>query len=201
VAVYYLNAYSEFRRIHRDLTEKERALIFSLSQPEPPTVDTHPLSPSEVTKLLKAGKIGLPPATAALFQDEKPGYSYFSFHDEAGHVLLRSKNAPSNLLPLAAPARGAAEETRTIGTRREFCHSSDQGLLGIVGRDISPELGAMRRFGWSLALAGVSVWMLGLIVGWWLAGGALRPIQTCSHAPPRRGSATHCQTGIGNLFP
>src|SRR5438132_10886239 len=79
VAIYYLNANSEFRRIDRDLAEKEHTLIFSLSQPEPPTADRHPLSPSEVTKLLKAGRIGLPQATAALFQNEKPGYSYFSF--------------------------------------------------------------------------------------------------------------------------
>jgi heavy metal sensor kinase len=55
----------------------------------------------------------------------------------------------------------------------------------IIGRDITPEQAALRNFGLLLALGGAAVWLAGLGGGWWLAGRALKPIDTIGRTASR----------------
>ena len=50
----------------------------------------------------------------------------------------------------------------------------------LVGRDIREELAGVRRTAWLLAGSGGTVFLLGLLGGWWIAAGALRPIAEIS---------------------
>ncbi len=189
-AVHHLAWDNEFRRIDKDLAGEEHTLIFALersisgtdesSKSPPPRVP-----PGELLAHLSAGDVSLPPEIASMFKGSEPGFAYFSFRDRDGNVLFQSPNAPTDLALLPVPDRGFIEEIRSVGDRRETLRSSDEGLRGLVGRDITPERDAMRRFAWSLAAAGFCVWLLGLIGGWWLAGRAIRPIQSISRTATR----------------
>lgn len=189
VAVYRLAWNNELRRIDKDLAQKERALIFALAQSAPGADalvrSPRPFSPAEIMELLAGGGVTLPAETAAVFQGHEPGFAYFSFRDRDDRVLLESSNAPAGLALLPIPEREFSEEIRSVDRRRESCRSSDQGLRHLVGRDITPELDEMRRFAWSLTAAGGAVWALGLLGGWWLAGRAIRPIETISRTASR----------------
>lgn len=189
VAVYSLAWNNELRRIDKELAQKERTLIFALAQSaagaDAPTGSPRPFSPAEIMERLTAGGAILSAETAALFQGHEPGFAYFSFRDRDDRVLLESSNAPAGLTLLPVPEREFAEEIRTVDRRRESCRSSDHGLRHLVGRDITPELDELRRFAWSLTVAGGAVWTLGLLGGWWLAGRAIRPIETISRTASR----------------
>ena len=189
VAVYRLAWNNEFRRIDKELVQKERALLFALSQSgaesDPPAQSPRPLSPDKILERLRAGGVILPKEIAAEFRGNEPGSAYFSFQDREGRVLLQSHNTPANLIFLPPPEQGFVEEIRTVDQRRESSRSSDQGICSIVGRDITPELDEMRRFAWSLSAAGFGVWLVGLLGGWWLAGRAIRPIETISRTASR----------------
>ncbi len=144
---------------------------------------------------LRSGEITIPPELNAIFQNNDPGYVYFYVYDHAvDKVLIQSPNTPNNTpLPqqkhfsedeLSPP--GILEMFRTVGSRRELVRYAPGGsFCTIVGRDITPELEAMTRYGWSLAGCGLAFWSLGLIGGWWLAGRAIKPIETISRTASR----------------
>lgn len=187
--VYRLAWDNQLRRIDTDIIQKERALFHAVVQTgkglHSDAKDPRPLSQAEIIKLLRSREFTLPPAVAALFRGREPGYAYFSYRDRDGSVLLQSENAPAGLRFLPSPSTGFAEEIRTVDYRRERVRSSSQGLRSVVGRDITPEREEMRGFGWSLTAAGFGVWSLGLLGGWWLAGRAIRPIETISRTASR----------------
>jgi signal transduction histidine kinase len=58
-------------------------------------------------------------------------------------------------------------------------------LRSIIGHDIHIELEEKHRFGWSLGASDCALWLIGLLGGWWLAGKAIRPIQSISQTATR----------------
>ncbi len=188
VTVYRLAWDDQLRRIDKDLIQKERTLIHALMRSGEPMGaggKEQPLrSPRELTERLHQG-VTLPLAIASLFQGLEPGYAYFSFRGRDGQILFQSPNAPANLNLLPAPATEAVEDVRTMDHRREVSRSFSHGLRSLIGRDITPELEEMRRFAISLTVAGLGVWALGLLGGWWLAGRAIRPIESISRTAAR----------------
>ena len=162
---------NDLRRIDRELSGREREVLFSLGAANAGP----PASPREIFDQLSEGESHLPAAVKTAYQGDGPGAAYFSFRDREGRVLLQSANVPANARALPAPAAGFVDEARMIGGRRELSRSADFGLRVIIGRDITPELDQRRRFAWSLAAAGFGVWLVGLLGGWWLAGRAIRP--------------------------
>jgi heavy metal sensor kinase len=116
----------------------------------------------------------IPPAPGAgAKEDDNPPFS-------PAHLVERLRRGAGTLVLLPMPAGPYADEWHTIGHRREVLRSSSPGLRSLVGRDISPELDAMHRFGWSLGASGLAVWLLGLLGGWWIAGRAIQPIAVIS---------------------
>lgn len=180
-AVFRFQWENELRRIDRELSAKEREVIFSLR----PADAAQPMSPQDLFKKLRGGKVSPPAAVAAVFQGDAPGHAYFSFRDRDDHVLLQSANVPADAVALPVPDAGFVEETRTIDHRRELSRSADFGLRLVIGRDITPELEQRQRFAWSLAAAGGGLWLIGLLGGWWLAGRAIRPIESISQTATR----------------
>ncbi len=182
---------SLFRRLTTPDTGKENT-----AQEEAP-----PISPAEFLARLRAGTVTIPEEVAAYFRGTDPGFSYFVFQEfPSGKTLLRSENAPPdiNLPALAGNApddddNGSLEIIRLRQHRRELVRFSHHrlGLVMMVGCDITPEIEEMRRYTWSLAGAGLGVWLLGLLGGWWLTGRAIRPIKNIS--------ATATRIAEGNL--
>lgn len=163
--------------------------------------ETPPISPAEFLTRLRAGTVTIPEEVASHFRGTDPGFSYFVFQEfPSGKTLLRSENAPQDInLPALAgnapdhDANGSLEIIRLRQHRRELVRFSHHrlGLVMMVGCDITPEIEEMRRYTWSLAGAGLGVWLLGLLGGWWLTGRAIRPIKNIS--------ATATRIAEGNL--
>lgn len=177
---------NRMRGIDRDVWRLERSLMRALMQsaqrgePEGKTVTFE-----EMIAKLEQGKLELAEDTRARFEGEDVGFSYFLFQDASGRVLMQSPNLPADVVTLPAPKKDIAEDSRTIGRRRELARSSAQGLRGVVGRDISAELEESQRFTLSIIACGLGVWLLGLLGGWWLAGRAIRPIEAISRTATR----------------
>lgn len=182
-AVHHFQWESDLRRMDRELSTKEREVVFGLGSVNASA--PRPTSPQEMLLRLSQGGMKLPAAVEAAYQGREPGFAYFSFRDRDGRVLLQSGNVPEDALLLPVPAAGVVEEARTAGGRRELSRSADFGLRVVFGRDITPELEQHRRFAWSLVIAGLGVWFVGLFGGWWLAGRAIRPIRSISRTAAR----------------
>lgn len=189
VTVYRLAWDNQLRRIDKDLVQRERNLFRSLMKSGDAVSagekEQRPRSPGEILERLRQGGFTLPASVASLFQGSEGGYAYFSIRDRDDTVLLQSPNAPSDLNLLPAPPAEMIEEIRTVQHRREMCRSSAHGMRILVGRDITPELEELRRFALSLIASGFGVWFVGLFGGWWLAGRAIRPIETISRTASR----------------
>ena len=191
VLAFCLTAYrlawdTQLRRIDTALIQNEHQLMRGLMEAgRPPAGPPEPFSPEQLVARLRQGTASLPAGVAELFHGREPGYAYFSLFGPDASVLLRSENAPAGLRPLPYPVKDFDEALRTVGQRREMLRSSAQGLGSLVGCDITPELEGMRRFAWSLGAAGLGVWLLGLLGGWWLAGRAIQPIAAISHTATR----------------
>ncbi len=182
----------QMRRVDRELGESERRLIRSLARAGHTPGDEEkgfvPGPQGAWVAQLREGKIAVSAEVMQGFEGaEEPGGMYFALYDRDGRLLAKSPGVPEGaerwLLPI--PERGANEEIRSEGERREFYRSNAYGMRGIVGRNMAPELELMRRFAWSLCAAGGAVWLLGLLGGWWLAGRAIRPIEVISRTALR----------------
>lgn len=192
-AAYQLAWFNQRGRIDRDLQKRERELIRNLTDQtgvapsESGTADTERIPfPQELYRQLLDGRNKGLNTELDDYSGTFSGYAYYAFSDAQGSVLLKSEKAPEVLHFLPAPEEdGTLEEMRTYGTHRESLHSFGFGLRSIVGRDISEDLAERRRFGWSLGASGLALWLGGLIGGWWLAGKAIRPIQSISRTATR----------------
>ncbi|HVU18399.1 MAG TPA: ATP-binding protein [Candidatus Didemnitutus sp.] len=147
--------------------------------------ESPPFSAVLLAGRLRAGDPTVTPEVAAQFSGHEPGYSYFSFRDTDGRVLLQSANVPADLQFLPATGHTYAEQWRSIGDRREVARNSTAGIRSIVGHDLTPELATMHQFAWALGACALAVWLLGLVGGWWLAGRAIRPINIISRTADR----------------
>jgi len=185
---------NQLRRVDRAIMQSERELIRSLVDllpASPVTGKPEPFSPARLLEHLRATRPVVPPAVASRFQGTEPGYNYFSIRDADGRVLLQSPNTPADLAIPPAAAGSFTDDWRNVGDRRETLRRNPEGMSSLFGADLTPEREEMRRFAWSLGTAGLGVWVLGLLGGWWLAGRAIRPIQVIS--------ATATRIADGNL--
>jgi two-component system, OmpR family, sensor kinase len=127
---------------------------------------------------------------------------YYVLWEQDGSVLARSPGAPTNVLapetlnPSGSPGSQAQEATRqgpppdpdpgmmpqarTRGQLREVFRFLPRGQCALVGRSLAPDLAALHRLALWLAAAGTAVLLLGLAGGWWVATGAIRPIEDIS---------------------
>jgi len=190
VPAYQLALNNQLKRIDKEISKSERTLMRAVfdsvrGDSTTPEGERPFVSPSDVMKSLNAGSVTLPDEVMLLFQGREPGYAYFSLRNAEGKILLQSANLPDDVAFLAAHPKDYVEETRTVGHRREWARSSPHGLLSLVGRDITPELEDLKRFTWSLSAFSLGIWALGLVGGWWLAGRAIRPIETISSTASR----------------
>lgn len=184
--VHRLATLNESGRVDRDLQHVERSLIRGLlDATRPPGEPGGPISPKVLLERLRTGDIAVPPDVAARFSGTESGHAYYIIADADGRVLLRSDNAPAGRTLLPAGTADFVEDLRTVGTFRESLRTSREGIATLVGRDISAEQEQMLRFTGSLAAIGFGVWLLGLLGGWWLAGRAMRPIDSISHTATR----------------
>lgn len=194
---YRLALATQLRRIDAEMVRSERGLFFSLIKaaealppPERPEGDkTHPQGPppnpaAMMIERLRRGEIKLPADQAAVFQGKEPGHLYFVIQHAEGKLLAHSENAPEAPDFLPTKPGDLNEDTRTIGDHREL-RRANNAFRFILGRDISPEMADIHRFGWSLSALGGGVWLLGLLGGWWLAGRAIRPIDAISRTATR----------------
>ena len=185
-AVYRLASLHEFGRVDRDIRAAEHVLIRGLMDATRPAGQPDgPVSPALVVERLRAGDVAIPADIAARFAGAETGRSYFVIQDTDRRTLLRSEHAPHDRKLLAPGEAAFVEDFRTTGHFREFLRTSREGIAILVGRDISAEREQLFRFTAWLAAVGLGVWLLGLLGGWWLAGRAIRPIDSISRTATR----------------
>ncbi|MGO8926040.1 MAG: sensor histidine kinase [Limisphaerales bacterium] len=143
-------------------------------EPGPNRNEEGPLGPREME---------LPKLDASLFVDEAGHTNYCVIWNRAGREMFRSHSAPPDV-PCPEPAAGS-RDARLRGSFRELFFYTPPGERFLIGRDVSDELAAMRRFAWLLASAGAVVLLLGLAGGWWVSTRALSPIEAISAAAVR----------------
>ncbi|MBN2068517.1 MAG: HAMP domain-containing protein [Opitutales bacterium] len=171
-----------FRRIDRDLERTEREIFHKLQHSIMPDDEKAPPMPPELLfKTLRDEKQDIWRDFAAAYENQDPGYVYFSIRDADGSVLLQTPNTPDSEKLQVSGEQGFTEEVHSIDNRREMVRGPWRKLHFIVGRDISRELEEMQHFKTRLFLTGLGVWMVSLLGGWLLAGNALKPIATISN--------------------
>jgi two-component system, OmpR family, sensor kinase len=165
----------ELRQIDQELQTRVSLLVGALGQQGgprrgPPDLQSANVPPPASFRLL--------PRDQRLFEATGTNNFYFLIWSRTGRVLASSTSAPTNVL---RPDRvGKADSIRMRATLREMYHYTPPGECVLVGRDIRPQLTAMRFVGGSLALAGIVVLAFGLAGGAWLVTRAIRPVQTIS---------------------
>ena len=119
------------------------------------------------------------PRESRTFDAEK---FYYVAWSAQGRESERSTNAPAEI-PL--PQFAAAKEgslLRTRGASRELAYHLPNGARVLVGTSLATAQTDLRKLAVALALIGCGIAVVGLGVGWWTAGRALRPIAEISQA-------------------
>lgn len=129
--------------------------------------------------------------TASLFDESATHWFYYAIWSRDGDLLRRTTNAPPDLGIPARPEGDISTHIRTAQGRREAYHFTEIGEAILVGRAITEELAALRRFAWLLGGVGGIVLAVGLGGGWLLTGRALQPVG--------RIGATASRISLGNL--
>lgn len=190
---YQLAWLNQSRRIDREVQRQERQLFKALTESNQirslearnQTSKRIPF-PEELYQIIQQGQIEVPEEIITSFSGTAEGYYYFAFANVDGEILMQSDNAPADLDFLPLPNEEDMRESfRDRGHHRESVHSFGFGLRSIIGHDIQLELEEKHRFGWSLGASGCALWLVGLLGGWWLAGKAIRPIQSISQTATR----------------
>jgi signal transduction histidine kinase len=89
-------------------------------------------------------------------------------------VSYRSPGAPAGVPPPDPAIRG--NQVRWRGPNREVTHSVPGGMRLVVGKPGGLMQARLHAFAWKLAALGAGILALGMAVGSWLVGVALRPI-------------------------
>ncbi|MBK7999687.1 MAG: HAMP domain-containing protein [Verrucomicrobia bacterium] len=116
-------------------------------------------------------------ATLAVFAETNATSPYFVIWSRGGKLIRQSTNAPTELSRPAGSEKDARLDVRTVGLRREVFNYNSIGECILVGRSMESDLQTAHQFAWWLVAAGGAILLLGLGGGWWLATGALRPIE------------------------
>ena len=217
VTAYQLHRTNQLHQIDQELQRRITALNTALRVPppfgvlpgRPPTGDRHDLPPfddgPDHPRLWRSPPdLGMPrggfemrpgrpevrlaPQVLQLFDETETNGFYFAVWSRDNNVLRRSTNVPM-AVPVPKPHEAVtAANTRMRGVFREAFHFTALGDCILVGRCITSDLRALRRFAWWLAVVGGGVLLLGLGGGWRLASHTIRPIEDIS-ATARRISA------------
>lgn len=172
-------------RIDRDLRDFERSFFRHMLISERAQEQGNPPGLNEIREGLK--KLSDPPEVPAAFENlfvaKGPGV-YLAFWDTNDTPLFISRNAPTSLQrPSVSKEVGFRKSER--GGFREYQRHHPSGFKTLVGRDISVELAGLRRFRILLGMGGTTLLLAALSGGWWLAGRALRPLETISRTASR----------------
>lgn len=151
--------------------------------------------------------IQLSEGTANLFNGAQTSSFYFTAWSRTGKVLGKSTNAPASLNLPDNVQRDSSIHLRMLSDRREALQFTEMGDCVLVGRYIGTDLAAMNRFAWWLFAAGAGIIALALAGAWWLATGAIRPIEHISSAASRiaagklaeRINVTETESELGRL--
>jgi heavy metal sensor kinase len=134
---------------------------------------------------LQSGKLKTPDALTQAFSGAEPGFVYFRIFNKEDAVILKSENAPASSLPKPLSKNGAELTFQTTTQSRELFVKTAPGLRMIVGKDIAPLRAEMKSVSLWIIAGSAVVWIVGLLVGWMIAGHSLRPIETISDAALR----------------
>lgn len=107
----------------------------------------------------------------------EPEDTYYAFL-EKGTIKRASKNAPADIPPPQAFFEGAAIRMRGEWREQVMCKNPNASL--VIGRSVAADLADLHRLAWIMGLVGAAVAAFGLIGGWWIANGAIRPIHDIS---------------------
>lgn len=129
--------------------------------------------------------IRLSAQSQALFDEGDTNGFYFAFWSRDEDLLRRATNAPANLRMPGYTTHDTLYHTRTGGEFREAYHFTEMGECALAGRNIAPDLAAMRRLALWLIVAGAGVLALGLAGAGWLVGRSLQPVEKISDAARR----------------
>lgn len=178
---------SLLRQIDDDLERMERELVRTIMKELEARRGelSAPLPLEEFVRLLQSGEVAPPASLLESFRGIGPGSAYFSIRDLDGTVLIESENVPTDMVFVPVSDSEVSESSRSIDRRRELARALPLGLKIAIGRDITPELESLRSMAAIHAGIGFSVWIAGLVGGWWLSGRAIRPIATISHTASR----------------
>ncbi|MCW1885884.1 ATP-binding protein [Luteolibacter flavescens] len=173
-------------QIDREIRSFQGTFFRSLFASRPPSDKKDSESFDKILERLRnpAEVSSFPPELHALFEGGEGG-SYIAFWDSDGSPLFISANAPANLCPPTTPTTENPTKYIEKGNFREHHRANPDGIRSITGRDIRAEQTELRNFCLLLALGGSAVWLAGLGGGWWLAGRALKPIDTIGRTASR----------------
>lgn len=128
----------------------------------------------------------IPPDQGNLFAPNPERAYYFVVWSRDGSLLKRSAEAPAST---SLPTRSDRTDTRThfrnLADNREAYHYTELGDCILAGVSLSAVDGELHRFAIGLAIAGLSILLLGLACGWWVTARAIRPIEQISAAAQR----------------
>jgi len=143
----------------------------------------------------------VPQGQRGLFEETERGSYYYIIWSPEGDIANRSATAPENVPPPDASLaperpprmrlrggeplpeeRGRFGEVRVRGNYRERVAVGQGGERAVVGHAMTPENAELRRLALLFTGAGGGVLLLGLLVGGWLSGRAIRPVADISAA-------------------
>jgi heavy metal sensor kinase len=117
------------------------------------------------------------PDEAALFDEGDRLRSMYFVVWNRGAPRIASSLTPEGVV---RPAADDAVGVRQRGVWREiFVHPTPEHCV-LIGRSVEQELADSRRLAWLITASGGGVFVIALVVGGWLAGRLLRPIQDIS---------------------
>jgi two-component system OmpR family sensor kinase len=163
---YQLAFENRFRMIDRDL-QKATDRLFQACAPMGDAGKGK--SPPDFSKT--------PVEMLAMMNIPEPDDTYYAFLVN-GAKLRASKNAPDEIPPPLSPSDGASIRMR--GVLREQVLSRSPNMSLVIGRSVATDLDDLHRLAWIMGLVGAAVAAFGLIGGWWIANGTIRPIKDIS---------------------
>ncbi len=114
-------------------------------------------------------------------KDQDRGVYYAIWRRNGPERFLASPNAPEDI-----PEPGDNPDGyRSRGALREAFVTRNPGDHVLVGRSIAAEQKALRELAWQIIGGAVLLWSGTMLIGWWLIGRALRPLDAITDTAER----------------
>ena len=159
---------NQLSRVDRELEQRMGLVEGSMRPPDEPASERPP----------PPGAVHMSPREQNLFAGMSGHVYYYVVWLRDGRQGAVSASVPSDITQ--PPQIPGPPTFRSRGTYRECFHDTPAGECVLVGRDIREDLAGVSRTAWLLAGSGGAVFLLGLLGGWRIATGALRPIAEIS---------------------